>query len=63
MNLPPHEHRPPVPECRRCQLAGLVPFTAPPPPGWVAPAGSPAAAGVWPKPRVSIAELAARKRH
>jgi hypothetical protein len=40
----------------------------PPPPGWKPPPGSPAALGVWPapaavKPRLSVAELVARKRH
>jgi hypothetical protein len=68
----PH-HKPALPSCRGCQVEGLVPFPLhmPPPPGWKPPPGSPAAFGVWPaqaapataKPRLSITELAARKRH
>jgi hypothetical protein len=59
---------PPRPRCRECQRAGLVPFPPdmPPPLAWTAPPGSPAARGEFPspvKPRLSIRELAARRRH
>jgi hypothetical protein len=64
-------HEPPVWCCRECKRAGLVPWESGDalPPGWAPPPGSPAERGEFPpaavpaKPRLSIRELAARRRH